>query len=92
MDVKQLTMAEYHPQKNGHTERYNRMIVSNLRHYVVKNHSDWDEYVQRSAYYYNFLVHSSTKVSLYELKVADMPQGLVKVLEPTQNPVTPETT
>lgn len=57
MGVKKLKTTTYHPQTNGHTERYNKTIVTRLIHYVVENKSDWDEYVKPLTYDYNLKVH-----------------------------------
>ena len=36
--------SAYHPQTNGHVERYNRTILSMLRCYVEEHRDDWDRY------------------------------------------------
>lgn len=63
LGVKQLTTTAYHPQTNGQTELYKKVIVSRLRHYIDENQSDWDKYVQPLTYAYNTQTHRSTKVT-----------------------------
>lgn len=33
----------YHPQTNDQTERFNKTILSRLKHYVAEHQTDWDD-------------------------------------------------
>lgn len=67
LGTKQMKTSANHPQTNGHTERYNRLIVARLRQYVATQQPDWDLIVQPLTYMYNREVHRSTKTTLYSL-------------------------
>jgi putative transposase len=38
-----INSAAYHPQTDGQTENFNRTLITALRAYVNKYHSDWEE-------------------------------------------------
>lgn len=52
-----VTRARYHPQTNGQTERYNRMLVMRNRRYIADNQSDWDLMSRHLTYAYNSQLH-----------------------------------
>ena len=79
MGIKHLTTTAYHPATNGQTERYNKTIVSRLRHYVNENQADWDDYLQPLTYAYNLQVHRSTRVSPFALTLSRVPPGPASV-------------
>ena len=43
--IKMCLSSAYHPQSDGQTERMNRVLEDNLRHYVAPNQEDWDEHL-----------------------------------------------
>ena len=45
LNVKMCLTGAYHPQSDGQTERMNRVLEDNLRHYVAPNQEDWDEHL-----------------------------------------------
>ena len=51
----------FHPQSDGQTERYNRVLEDMLRHYVSPMLDDWDLYLQQAAFAINNTWHASTK-------------------------------
>lgn len=53
LSVRHLTTTSYHPQTNGQAKRFNRSIVTRLRHYVPEHRRDWDLYVQALSCAYN---------------------------------------
>jgi transposase InsO family protein len=44
LGLSKVFTTAYHPQTNGQVERYNRMMLANLRAYVAKRQDDWDDY------------------------------------------------
>lgn len=54
------TTMDYHPQCNGHTERYNKKIVAGIIHEFKEYQYDWDTFVEPLTYDYNIQVHRST--------------------------------
>ena len=75
LGVKHVTTTAYHPRTNGQTERFNRTIVTRLRHYVGEHQDDWDLYVQLLTYAYNAQVHRSTRTTPYSLVLTRHPPG-----------------
>ena len=45
LGVKKINTTAYHPQTNGLTERFNRMLTDMLAKRVEKNGRDWDTYL-----------------------------------------------
>ena len=79
LGVKQHTITAYHPQTNGQVERYNKTLVSRLRHYVADHQRNWDEFVQPLTYAYNIQVHKSTGTSPFSLVLSRQPSSLPAV-------------
>lgn len=83
----QLTTTGYLPQTTGfgnrQTERYNNIIVAHLRHYVVKQRGDWDDFVQRLTYAYNMHVHRSTICTLFSQVLKRQPLHNMEIIGPT---------
>ncbi len=81
MGIKNLYTTSYHPRTNGQTERFNRTIISALRHYVNENHRDWDDYTDVLTYSYNTQVHRATSHTPFELVLSRPPKpGVIKDL------------
>ena len=57
----------YHPQTNGQVERYNRTLVTQLRHYVADEPRRWDELLPVLTMAYNCQPHRSTGIAPFEL-------------------------
>ena len=73
LGAKLTTTTAYHPQTNGQTERYNKTIITRLRHYVNDHQTDWDLFVQPLTYAYNSQVHRSTGESPFGLVLSRLP-------------------
>lgn len=59
---------QFHPQCNGHTERFNGSLKEILRNYVDNlNQDDWDSYIPTALFAYNSSTHSSTGQSPYAM-------------------------
>ena len=46
-------MDPYHPQINGHCDRFNGMLINMLGTLTEKNKSQWKDYVSTLVYAYN---------------------------------------
>ena len=73
LGINHKTTTSYHPQTNGQAERYNKTIVSRLRHYVSEHQDNWDKFVQTLTYAYNSQVHRSTGTSPFSLTITRIP-------------------
>jgi len=56
-----------HPQTDGQTEVVNRSLSTLLRFLLKGNHKSWDEYLPHIEFAYNRVVHSTTKLSPFEV-------------------------
>ena len=77
LGVKHVATSAYRPQTNGQAERYNRTMVSRLRHYICEHQTDWDDYVQPLTYAYNLQVHRTTKFTPFELTLSRAPPNSI---------------
>lgn len=53
----------YHPQTDGQTERANRTLIEQLRHYVSHNQDDWSKYLPQLEFAVNSAVNDSIGMS-----------------------------
>ncbi|KAL4135986.1 hypothetical protein QTP88_007560 [Uroleucon formosanum] len=67
LEIEKLNTTPYHPQTNGSLERSYRTLAEYLRHYVDKDHKNWDNYIPYAMFVYNTTVHLTTKNQPYEL-------------------------
>lgn len=74
---KNLFTTAYHPQTNGQAERYNRTLVTRLRHFVAEHQRNWDEFVQPLTYAYNMQVHASTGTTPFDLILSRHPPSII---------------
>ena len=63
----------YHPQGDGMVERFNRSLLQMLRAYA-QDQADWECHLPLVLYAYRTAVHTSTRVSLFELMYGRSPQ------------------
>jgi len=59
----------YHPQTNGHVERYNRTMATQLRLYVTDDPRRWDEILPVLTMAYQSQPHRSTGIAPFELVI-----------------------
>ena len=83
LGVKNVFTTTYHPQTNGQAERFNRTILTALRHYTAEHPKDWDLFTDALTYAYNTQVHSTTQVAPFELVVSRKPPPLAIESQPT---------
>jgi len=88
----------YHPQNNGHVERYNRTMAAQLRHYVADDPSRSEELLPVIAMAYHSQSHRSTSIAPFELvipwripnlRVRNLPPGTPLTNEGTLTDGTP---
>ena len=63
LGIKKLFTTAYHPQTNGQVERFNRTLLSGLRHFCSEHGRDWDQFSDAITYAYNTTVHRATNMS-----------------------------
>lgn len=78
--TKHLTETTNHFQTTGQTERYNRTLVTRLRHLVGEHQDDLDHYVQPLTYGYNMEVHRLTGLTPFDLVLS--PDTLNPIIGP----------
>lgn len=67
VQTKHTPSTAFHPQTDGLTERYNRVVEDMLRNYVAADQKDWDEYLHFVEFAINNSVNGSTGYSPYYL-------------------------
>lgn len=71
-----ILCTPYHPQSNGQVERFNGTFVAQIAKLTDREHNNWDDYLHAIVFAYNTGIHSSTKISPYELtfgRAANLP-------------------
>lgn len=59
LGTKHKLSTAFHPQIDGQTERVNRVLEENLRHYVNDIQNDWDEWLPLAEFEYNNSWHEA---------------------------------
>jgi hypothetical protein len=67
LKVTHKTTCPYRPQTNGQTERYNRVIGSQLAIFASDKPQDWDKYLDALVFAYNTTIHASHLQTPYYL-------------------------
>jgi len=67
LGIKLSFSTSCHPQTDGRTEVVNRSLATLLRILLKGNHKSWDEYLPHMEFAYNRVVHSTTKLSPFEV-------------------------
>lgn len=66
----------YHPETDGQTEVFNRVLEQYLRAFVHKQPNQWYDYLALAEWSYNTSVHSSTGFSPFEITFGKPPPNL----------------
>lgn len=85
MNIAHAFSASYHPQTNGQVERFNATFAAQLAKYCGPDQNDWDLYLPSIVYAYNTSVHSTTKLTPYELAFGRCPKSPFDSVSPTIN-------
>lgn len=78
-NVKHILCSVAHPESNGLVERCNRKIIDYLRKYTSRN--EWESLVPFIQFSLNTIVHSSSKISAFEVlfgRKPSLPGDLLK--------------
>jgi hypothetical protein len=65
LNIAKSTTTAYHPQCDGHTERFNATLCSMLSKMMEEHPMDWDELLDHCTFNYNASKHASTQLSPY---------------------------
>jgi hypothetical protein len=57
----------FHSQTNGQMEKVNGVLNQYFKNYVDADLKDWDEHLGLVEFCYNSTMHSTTKMSMFEL-------------------------
>jgi Chromo (CHRromatin Organisation MOdifier) domain/Integrase zinc binding domain len=71
--TQRLLSSAYHPQTDGQTERYNRVLEETLRHFVNPAHDDWDVHLTSAEFAINNAWHESIQNTPFMLNCGQHP-------------------
>ncbi|GJY36212.1 transposon ty3-G gag-pol polyprotein [Tanacetum coccineum] len=77
--------SSYHPQSDGQTEVVNRTMEQYLRCFVGDKPKKWVEWLPWAEYSYNTSVHSSTKMTPFQVVYGRAPPKLIPYVPGTTN-------
>ncbi|XP_045791606.1 uncharacterized protein LOC123886321 [Trifolium pratense] len=78
----QLRMSTaYHPETDGQTEVYNRVLEQYLRSFVHHKPSQWSKFLSLAEWSYNTSVHSSTGHSPYQITFGKTPPTIPQYIQ-----------
>jgi hypothetical protein len=80
LGTKLLFSTTYHPQTHGQTEVVNCTLGTMLRAVLKKNLKMWEECLPRVEFAYNQTIHSTTKVSPFQVVYGFNPRALIDIL------------
>ena len=66
----------YHPQTNGAVENLNGVLINTLRKLTIKYPTHWDTWLPTALYAYRTKVHSTLKITPYELLYGVRPRNM----------------
>jgi transposase InsO family protein len=76
VQVKYKFSIVYHPQTNGAIENLNGTLVNILRKLTIKYPTHWDIWIPIALYTYRIKIHSTLKISSYELLFGVYPRNM----------------
>jgi hypothetical protein len=65
LKISKSTTTAYHPQCDGHTERFNKTLCHTLAKLMLEHPMDWDELLPFCTFDYNTSIQKSTKFTPY---------------------------
>lgn len=92
LNIKLHYSTSFHPQSDGASERWNRSLITMIRHYINDGHNDWEDLLKPLRFAYMNSVHSSTNETPYFLVSGRDPVMLIdRILDSVQtNRITPQ--
>lgn len=79
LKMKHVNCTAYHPQTNGALERSHQTLADYLKNFTSEPQNDWDKWIPFAMFSYNTSVHSTTKLTPFELLFgikANLPNSL----------------
>ncbi|CAF2802509.1 unnamed protein product [Rotaria sp. Silwood2] len=83
MNIAHAFSVSYHPQTNGQVERFNATFAAQIAKYCDPDRNDWDIYLPSVVYAYNTSVHSTAKLTPYQLAFGRCPKSPLDPVSPT---------
>jgi hypothetical protein len=74
LGIQTTPSTAFHPQTDGQTERVNQEIEQYLRVFVNRQQNDWSEWLPLAEFAYNNRIHSSTRMTPFELDNGQHPR------------------
>ena len=73
MGIDRKMSTARHPQTDGQTERYNRVIQEMMRHYIGPTQNDWDNHLTAIEFAINNAYHESIKTTPFRFNYGQNP-------------------
>jgi hypothetical protein len=73
--------TSYHPETDGQTEVFNRVLEQYLRSFIHNKPSQWSKFLAVAEWSYNTSVHSSTGFSPYQITFGKEPPSIPQYLQ-----------
>lgn len=77
--------SAYHPQTDGQSEIVNKMVEQFLRYFSLDKPKGWANWLALAEFWYNTIVHTSTKLTPFESVYGTPPPKLLKYTPSTTN-------
>ena len=76
LGLRVVNSTAYHPQTDGQTENFHRTLLSMMRAFVNKYHSNWEDILPSLLYAYHNTIHSATGYTPHRLLFGWTPRDL----------------
>ena len=90
LGLRVVNSTAYHPQTDGQTEKFHRILLSMMRAFVNKYHSNWEDILSSLLYAYHNTIHSATGYTPHRLLFGWTPRDLRVPMLSTCAPEFPE--
>jgi hypothetical protein len=84
-DIKRLKTTPFHPAGNGLSERAVGTVKTMIKAFISDDQKNWDTYLNELSFAYNSAVHSSTKMTPFELMFGRRPKVPLDLFVPAQH-------
>jgi transposase InsO family protein len=85
LGIRKVNTTAYHPQGNGHCEKFNGTLSNIIATMTNLNGNDWDEALGVALFHYRTKIHTSTGVSPFHMTYGREPRCIPDLKMPLQS-------